>query len=165
MKKSLAALAGAACLLCSTAANATLYALDFTASGFGPGIFAGMTAPQTSVKGSISFTAASLGAPITSIDAVDLTIGGHAYTVPEIGGELLGNGYLFGALANGIGVTNYTSYAVDQGYDTWVTQPSTASFSEAAPAGADVREPGGLTLLGLGLAGLTLSRRRLAGLS
>jgi hypothetical protein len=48
MKAILAAFAGAACLL-----------LDFAATGYGPGIFSGMPAPQNPVTGSILFTAAS----------------------------------------------------------------------------------------------------------
>lgn len=85
MKAILTALTGATCLLCATTAHATPFELTFTATGFGPGIFSSSNAPQSPVSGSILFTAASLGAAVTSIDAIDLTIGGHAYTVGEVG--------------------------------------------------------------------------------
>src|SRR3954469_25004995 len=108
MNKTIAAFS-AACLLCSTAAHATPYELDFTASNFGSGIFSHTTAPQNQITGSIFFTAPSMGAAVTSIDKVNLTINGYVYKTEEIGAGLYGDGYYFGAKVNGIGVTNYAS--------------------------------------------------------
>src|SRR5437764_15222778 len=105
MKAILAALTGAACLLCATTVHATPFKLEFTASSYPTGIFSGTAAPQDPVSGSILFTAASLGAAVTSIDSVNLSIHGHDYTAGEIGAAFYGDGYLFGATANGVGVT------------------------------------------------------------
>jgi hypothetical protein len=177
MKKTITAFASAACLLCSTLAHATVYKLDFTASGYGPGIFGGATAPQNAVSGSIQFTAAALGAAVTSIDAVNLTIAGHAYTPAELGTGFYSDGYVFGALVNGVGVTrtnsddfylilsssyNVFAYAVKNIPDTWTTRNITATYTEVLPPPAPVPEPATLALLGLGMAGLGLARRRQA---
>jgi hypothetical protein len=178
MKKLIASLSGATCLLLSASAHAIPYKVDFTASGYGPGIFGGAAAPQNSVTGTIFFTADAIGANISAIDAVDLTINGHAYTAEELGVSRYSDGYTFGAKVNGVGVTrtnsddfylilsssfNVFAYAVASTPDTWTTRNITYTYSElVALPPASVPEPGILGLLGLGAAGFVLSRRRRA---
>ena len=173
MNKLIAAFAGAACLLVSTASHATQYKLDFTVGSFTNGF---VTLDRAPIAGSILFTAATLGADVASVDAVDLTIDGHAYTADEIGGELWGTHYAFGgkddtvggvnAMTNDFyiyvnGVSNDFEFATDQGYP-YFGRDITAAIGEVGAA-ADVPEPGGaaLMLAGLGcLGGLGLLRRR-----
>lgn len=81
-------------------ARADTYRLDFKASNFVSDH--GNPVPTDPVQGSITFRAASLGAEVEAILAVDLTINGHAYQVSEVGGSRFGTGYLFGGLLAGI---------------------------------------------------------------
>ncbi len=173
MNKVTAAIATATFLFCSTAAQAGIYKLDFTASGFGPGIFSGTAAPQNPVTGSITFTAATLGAPVSSIDAVNLIIAGHVYTPSELGSGLFGDRYFIGSKVNNsagvvqagmddfyIILSNNTksfNYARAGVFDSYVTSNVTGSYTLQAAA---VPEPGSLALLVAGFAGLGLLRRQ-----
>ena len=172
MRKIIATIAGAACLFCASAAQAGVFKLDFTVAGFGKGIFSNLSAPQDPISGSILFTAESLGAVVTSIDAIDLVIAGHIYTPLEIGVNFYGNGYVFGAIANGIGVTraatddfylilssssNVFAYAHSGVFDTWVSRGVTATYTPQAEA---IPEPASILLLLAGLGGVALLRRR-----
>jgi hypothetical protein len=172
MKKIINALFSLAFLIGCASAHATVFKLDFSASNFGPGIFSSTAAPQNPVSGSITFTAASLGAPVTAINAADLMIGGHAYTAAELGFGIYSDGYLFGALSTGTGVnlagtddfylvlssTNTVfSYAVNGIFDTWVTRTVTSTYT---PQLAAVPEPGSLALLAVGAFGLGALRQR-----
>lgn len=178
MKKLVASLFGAICLLQSASASAIPYKVDFTASGFGPGIFDGGVVPQNAVKGTIFFTADAIGANISAIDAVELIVNGHAYTTEELGVSRYSDGYTFGAKVNGVGVTrtnsndfylilssnfNVFAYAVDGVADTWTTRNISYAYSDLSSLPpASVPEPGILGLLGLGAAAFALSRRRRA---
>lgn len=162
-----------ALLLCSAVAQASLYTLDFSASSFGPGVFSNTTAPQSPVSGSITFSAPTLGAPATAINAINLVIHGHTYSTAEVGFGTYGDGYLFGAIANGVGVgqagtddfylilssgLNVFSYSQVGIFDTWVTRAVNASITPQVAAA--VPEPAPLPLLLAGLATLVIARRR-----
>jgi hypothetical protein len=172
MSKTVIALA---CLLGAASAHASVFKVDFTASNFGRGIFSQMQPLQDPVNGSITFTAASIGSPVTAINGVDLSINGHVYNTGELSFGAYGDGYLFGATANGTGINRAStddfylilssnvsifSYSANGVFDTWVTRNVLASY---APADVSVvPEPGTSFLLGLGLIALAAWRRRAA---
>lgn len=170
--KQLLKLSAAALICCATGAQAADYQLDFTASGFGPGLFSNLAAPQSPISGSFVFSAPSLGAAITSINAVNLVIAGHSYTLPEVSFGAYGDGYLFGAKSNGVGMTmastddfylivssslNVLTYAQQGVFDTWSTGLVAVSYG---PLVSPVPEPGKTATLLAGLAALGLLRAR-----
>lgn len=162
-----------ALLLCSAAAHAAVYKLDFSVNGFGPGVFSHFATPQAVVSGSFTFSAASLGAPITSLDAVDLTIAGHTYTLPEVSFSNNNNRFLFGAIANGTGVTlastddfylilsdSFKVFVFSQKnvFDTWSSPSISTVYTPQVTA--QVPEPSTVMLLAGALGALGMVRRR-----
>lgn len=171
MKKTITALASAACLLCAVTVQAGVYRFDFTATDFG-GVHGSPTPEaQNSINGSITFTADSLSEPITKINNVDLTIAGHVYTVEEIGTfRLPDKTIMFGGLINEVGGigsdgiyndfrihSHIMSYAVSRRYDYWQSFNVVSSYTELV---AEVPEPSSLALLLAGAGGLSALLRR-----
>jgi len=144
-----------------TPAFAIQVTLSFTASGFGAG------APIDPVAGSFTYDAPSITSDPTLLTAVNLTIGGHAYTLAEVGlgtdGPL--TDLIFGVV-NGEGVSFFTNdfiLAWEPASSTPLqftyTTPSTflfesTSFTQFSVTAAAIPEPSTWTMMLLGFAGL-----------
>jgi hypothetical protein len=152
-------------------AQAITVELDFTAD-FPAG------SPDTIVTGQFIYQAASVTSPVDSLTSVDLTIGGHTYSLAELGSKTLGPFNLIGSTSPGLGTVDEGVDSFFLEYDPIAGTPinfpySTSSFPAIADAvsvphfsirAAPVPEPAtwALFLTGFLGAGALAARRRLA---
>lgn len=172
MKRTLTALLAAAGFVCAATAHATIYRADFTASGF-KSVYESTTLPQV-ISGSIVYEADSLNDAPTSIDAVDLAIGDHAYSLSEIGYYDFTSGIFFvGATLNGVnrivhGTDDFWILLTGQGafldftYSTASTENAyyTTNGTVTITEQTAVPEPASLALVLAGIGGLGAALRR-----
>ena len=127
----------------------------FTVSGFGAG------APDDPISGSATVTFDPLAGinQTGGVDAINLTIDGHIYTVPEVGyffyaslGDLLVGGFINGVTAVSFHTTDFfAAWHLDPlsitkaAYST----PTTEVFTTTTGSVTTVPEPATLALLGL----------------
>lgn len=159
--------------LASASVQAVPVTLSFTVAGFGPG------APADPISGSFTYDAASINSTIDAIQAVSLTIEGHAFTLGEVGFQSPFGGdidIIFGSL-NGSTVVGGTNdfwlrfnRVTGAGFDFLYSSPSNSSqnFQTAAfrsldrTIGTSVPEPSTWALAALSLLAAALGRRRAA---
>lgn len=168
-------LLAALALAIPSAASAQSFNVAFSAGNFSP-VFNGVPPPVNNVSGNITYSATNFGAPITSIDSIDLSIDGHTFSVAEVGGRYQTFAYFFGGLVNGINSIDQASQAPDFILSFLTLPPgnvSSPSFLYTTAEGSDTWRSAALTvvltpvpeansaaLLLLGLGALVAVRRR-----
>jgi hypothetical protein len=155
----------AAISLCAfplTPAFAIQVTLSFTVSGFGAG------APTDPVTGSFTYDAPSITSDPTSLTAVNLTIGGRAYTLAEVGSDTVQSEAVIGGVVNGVDAVDF---GTDDFFLTWTPVSSvpgvfvyatsnTSTFEGTnftqfnVTAATPVPEPSTWAMMAVGFAGL-----------
>lgn len=165
-------LVGALCVFYSTVTHAAVYRMEFRAANFMNG-YGAQQNPAIPIEGSIVFSAPSFGAEVTSIEAIDLEVGNHVYTVGEIASYKSPSGFSFGAVLNGENrILVYTDdfylfvssirpnlmgFSRADLYPIWHTYDVAITVTELS---SEVSEPVSIALFLAGASGLGLARRR-----